>query len=97
MTGRLVDQQRIKAQVEQLARITRGGEVDLELAMRERRALADRVENKRSAYLSWMQKQGWPREVIDAELAELDKLLQTLRAEPFSQQSLQLGQGGLGF
>ena len=96
MSGeRLIDQARIKAQIEQLQRITKGGEIDVELAMQERKALADRVENRRGAYLTWMKAQGWPQEVIDVALAEFDELLQTLRMEPFSQQSMQLP--GLGF
>lgn len=91
MSGeRLIDRQRIQAQAELLQRITKGGETDVELAMRERRALAERVENRRGAYLAWMKKQGWPREMIDQELAELDQLLVTLRVEPFSQQAFQM-------
>lgn len=96
MGERLIDQARIKAQVEQLQHITKGGEIDVDLAMQERRALADRIENKRSAYLSWMRSNGWPQEIIDAELVEFDELLQTLRMEPFSQQAMQLP-GSLGF
>ena len=76
-------------------RITRGGEIDMDLAVAERRALAERVENKRGAYLAYLKKQGWPREAIDAELAEFDKLMVTLTAAPFSEQALQIG--NLGF
>jgi len=97
MSERLIDQQRIKAQLELANRITRGGEIDMDKAVQERRNLADRIENKRSAYLAYLKKQGWPQEAIDAELRELDELLVTLRQEPFSQQALQLGEGALGF
>ena len=95
MSERLIDRQRLQAQAEMLQRITKGGEIDVEQAMRERCNLADRVENKRSAYLSWMRKSGYPQELIDENLAELDSLLVTLRTEPFSQQGL--GIGDLGF
>ena len=90
MPDRLIDRERLRAQVDHLNRITRCGEIDIELAMRERRALADRVENKRTAYLSWMKKKGWPQQIIDDELSELDRLLSILRIEPFSQQALQM-------
>ena len=95
MRERLIDQQRIQAQLALANRITRGGEIDMDLAVQERRNLAARVETKRSAYIAYLKKQGWPREAIDAELVEFDKLMVTLAAEPFSEQSLQLG--NLGF
>ena len=95
MSERLIDRQRIQAQMELLSRITKGGETDVELAVQERRALAERVENKRGAYRNWLKKQGWPREMIDAELAEFDRLVVALRVEPFSQQALQMP--NLGF
>lgn len=90
MSERLIDRQRIQAQAELLERITRGGEIDPDMAVQERRDLADRVENKRGAYLNWLKSQGWPREIIDQELAEFDRLVAALRVEPFSQQAFQM-------
>ncbi len=87
---RLIDRQRIQAQAELLERITSGGQTDVEKAMRERKTLADRVENRRGAYLTHMKKMGWPREMIVEELAELDRLLVALRVEPFSQEAFQM-------
>jgi len=95
MRDRLIDQQRIKAQLALASRITRGGEIDMDKAVQERRNLAARIDNKRSAYLSWLKQAGWPQEAIDAELAEFDSLIETLRVEPFSQQAMQIGD--LGF
>ncbi len=95
MRDRLIDQQRIQAQLALANRITKGGEIDMDLAVQERRNLAARVENKRGAYIAYLKKQGWPRELIDAELVEFDKLMATLGAAPFSEQGLQLGD--LGF
>ncbi len=89
---RQVDQRRIKAQIDLATRITKGGEIDLEQAVKERAALADRVGEKRSFFLTWMKKRGTPRHEIEAELRALDELIVQLRATPFSQQSL----GGLG-
>ena len=90
MSDRLIDQQRIQAQMGLLNRITRGGEIDPDLAVRERCELADRVENKRGAYLAHLKKQGLPREMIEYELAEFDRVLAAFRVEPFSQQALQM-------
>ncbi len=89
---RQIDNQRITAQIELAQRITRGGEIDLEQAIKERMALADRVEGKRSAYLAWLKKKGYPQLIIDGELADLDELVRELRTPPFSQRAL----GGLG-
>ena len=89
---RTIDQQRIKAQIALATRITRHGEIDLEQALRERAALADRVGERRTVFLAWMKKQGTPRHEIEAELRALDALIVTLRTPPFSRQSL----GGLG-
>ncbi len=89
---RQVDQARITAQIELASRITRGGEIDLEQALKERAALADRVGEKRSFFLAWMKKQGKPRHEIEAELRALDALIAALRTPPFSRQAL----GGLG-
>lgn len=97
MSERLIDQERIKAQIDLANRITKGGEIDMDKAVQERRNLAARIENKRGAYLNWLKSQGWPREAIDAELAEFDKLVANLYAEPFSEQALQIGEGALGF
>ena len=87
---RIIDRERVAAQIDYHNRITRNGEVDLDKSMRERRALAERVENKRGAYLAHLKKQGLPREMIDYELAEFDRVLAAFRAEPFSQQALQM-------
>lgn len=95
MDDRLIDRQRIQAQADMLQRITKGGEIDVEMALQERRALADRVENKRAAYLAWMKQQGYPQEAIDQGLADMDRILVALRTEPFSQEALQIGD--LGF
>ncbi|KKL96293.1 hypothetical protein LCGC14_1845920 [marine sediment metagenome] len=89
---RQVDQQRIRAQIDLANRITRNGEVDMEQALKEREALADRVGEKRSFFLAWMKTRGTPRHEIEAELRALDELIVQLRTTPFSQQSL----GGLG-
>ena len=90
MGDRLIDRQRITAQVEMLHRITRGGEIDVDKALAERKALADRVDNKRTAYIAWMKKKGWPQAIIDDEVKELDRLVLILREEPFSQQAMQM-------
>ncbi len=90
MSERLIDQQRIQAQIGLLNRITRGGEIDPDLAVRERREIADRVDNLRGAYLAHLKKLGWPREMISYELAEFDRVVAAFRAEPFSQQALQM-------
>jgi len=89
---RQVDQRRIKAQIDLATRITKGGEIDLEQAVKERAALADRVGEKRSFFLAWMKKRGTPRHEIEAELRALDILIVQLRTPPFSRQAL----GGLG-
>ena len=89
---RQVDQRRIRAQIDLANRITRGGEIDMEQALKEREALADRVGEKRAVFLTWMKKRGTPRHEIEAELRALDALIATLRTPPFSRQSL----GGLG-
>ena len=89
---RQIDQQRIRAQIDLADRITRHGEVDMEQALKEREALADRVGEKRSFFLAWMKKRGTPRHEIEAELRALDALIIQLRTPPFSRQSL----GGLG-
>ena len=95
MRDRLIDQQRLKAQLELAARITKGGEIDMEKAVQERREMAARIDNKRGMYLTWLKKHGWPQEAIAVELAKFDKMMEHLRMEPFSQQALQLG--NLGF
>ena len=89
---RQVDRQRIQAQIALATRITKGGEVDMEQALKERAALAERVGERRTVFLAWMKKKGLPRHEIEAELRALDALIVTLRTPPFSQQSL----GGLG-
>ena len=89
---RPIDQARIKAQIDLAARITKGGEIDLEQAVKERAALAERVGERRPVFLAWMKKKGLPRHEIEAELRALDALIVALRTPPFSQQSL----GGLG-
>lgn len=85
---RLIDQQRIKAQIELSDRITRHGEIDLEQAVKERLALADRVDGKRAHFRAWMKKRGWPQHRIDVELRDLDILIRELRTEPFSRQAM---------
>lgn len=89
---RQIDQLRMQAQVDLADRITRHGEIDLEQAVKERLALADRVDGYRTGFLSWMRKRGWPQQIIDDELRDLDNLCRELRVEPFSRQAL----GGLG-
>ncbi|KKL70619.1 hypothetical protein LCGC14_2103100 [marine sediment metagenome] len=89
---RQIDQQRIRAQIDLANRITRHGEVDLEQALKERAALAERVGERRAVFLAWMKKKGMPRHEIEAELRGLDALIVQLRTSPFSRQSL----GGLG-
>lgn len=89
---RQVDQRRIQAQIDLADRITRHGEIDLEQAMKERKALADRVDTYRPYFIKWMQKRGWPQQVIDDEIRDLEVLIKELRTEPFSRQAL----GGLG-
>ena len=89
---RQIDQRRIQAQIALANRITKNGEVDLEQALKERAALAERVGERRTVFLAWMKKKGLPRHEIEAELRALDALIVTLRTPPFSQQSL----GGLG-
>ncbi|KKM27336.1 hypothetical protein LCGC14_1575790 [marine sediment metagenome] len=89
---RTIDQRRIKAQIDLATRITKGGEIDMEQALREREALADRVGEKRAFFLAWLKKRGTPRHEIEAELRALDILIVQLRTPPFSRQSL----GGLG-
>ncbi len=89
---RTIDQRRIKAQIDLATRITKGGEIDLEQAVRERTALADRVGAYRPEFLKWMKSQGLPRHEIEAELNALDALIIQLRTSPFAQQAI----GGLG-
>ena len=89
---RQIDQQRIAAQIDLANRITRHGEIDMEQALKEREALADRVGEKRAFFLAWMKNRGWPQLIIDEELRDLDMLIKELRTPPFSRQAL----GGLG-
>ncbi len=89
---RQVDQQRIKAQIDLADRITRHGEIDLDEALKERVALADRVDAYRPHFLAWMKKRGWPQLIIDGEMKDLDMLIRELRTPPFSQHAL----GGFG-
>ncbi len=89
---RQIDQRRIAAQVALANRITKHGEIDMEQALREREALAARVDGKRAYFLAWMRKQGWPQYRIDSELRRIDELIVSLRTPPFSRQAL----GGLG-
>ncbi len=86
-----VDQQRIAAQLDLINRITRGGEVDLDLALRERFALAARVDARRRAFFIWMKNEGWPQERINSELEALDMLIKVLRQDPTKPISLGLG------
>ena len=88
---RQIDQLRMKAQVDLANRITRHGEIDFEQAIKERLALADRVDGYRAGFIYWMRKHGWPQVVIDGELLDLDDLCAELRVEPFSRSAL----GGL--
>ena len=87
-----IDQRRIAAQIDLANRITRGGEVDMEQAVKERLALANRVADKRSYFLAWMKKKGWPQIIIEGELRDLDMLIVELCTPPFSRKAL----GGLG-
>lgn len=89
---RQIDQRRITAQIDLANRITRGGEIDMEKALKERAALADRVDGYRKGFLTWMKKQNMPRHEIEAELRAVDALIVQLRTPPFSRQAM----GGLG-
>lgn len=89
---RQIDQRRITAQIEMANRITRGGQIDMEQALKERVALADRVDGYRLRFLTWMKKQNLPRHEIEAELRAMDRLIVQLRTPPFSRQAM----GGLG-
>lgn len=89
---RQIDQRRITAQIDLANRITRGGEIDMEQALKEREALADRVDGYRKGFLTWMKKQNMPRHEIEAELRAVDALIVQLRTPPFSRQAM----GGLG-
>lgn len=89
---RQIDQRRITAQIDLANRITRGGEIDMEQALKEREALADRVDGYRSHFITWMKKQNMPRHEIEAELRAMDSLIVQLRVPPFSRQAM----GGLG-
>lgn len=87
-----IDNKRIAAQIALAQRITRGGEIDMDVAVKEREALADRIDGYRTPFIAWMKKRGWPQLVIDGEVADLDALIVELRTPPFSQQAL----GNLG-
>ena len=89
---RQIDQQRIQAQIALANRITRGGEIDLEQAIKERLLLADRIDARRTYFIAWMKKRGWPQLIIDGEVKEMEELIVELRTPPFSQRAL----GGLG-
>lgn len=89
---RRIDRERIAAQVALADRITKHGEVDMEQALRERLALADRVDGYRAGFLAWMKQRGWPQLIIDGEMKDLDALIVELRTPPFSRKAL----GGLG-
>lgn len=88
---RQVDQKRIQAQIALCDRITRHGEIDLEQAVKERLALADRVDGYRAGFIAWMKKENQPQHIIDLELRRMEGLIRELRTEPFSRQAL----GGL--
>jgi hypothetical protein len=79
---REIDRVRMKAQVDLLNRITKGGQVDPELAVAERLRLADRVADKRTQFTKWMKAQGFKAERIKGELARFDNLLAELRRDP---------------
>ena len=92
---RQADNERIAAQIQLAQRITRGGEVDMDVAVKERIALADRIDSYRRPFIEWMKKRGWPQLVIDGEVADLDALCVELRTPPFSQRALGAGFGGM--
>jgi hypothetical protein len=79
---RKVDRERGQSQIELMQRITRGGEVDLELALRERQRLAAKVDATRAEFIKWMKAQGYPRDRITRELQEADRLIQELKRSP---------------
>lgn len=79
---RSIDQQRLAAQLDFLNRITRGGEIDPELAYRERLALAARVSEKRGVFLKWMKLKGFTQDAINIELRRLDMVVAELTKDP---------------
>jgi hypothetical protein len=82
MRLRAIDKERIKAQIDFINRITRGGEIDLELAVAERKRLADRVADKRLQFIKWMRAQRFTNARINEELRLFDELLRELRRDP---------------
>ncbi len=80
---REVDRERGQSQVEFLQRITRGGEVDLEQVLKERKRLAAKVDASRAEFLKWMKAQGYSHDRITHELQESDRLIRELRRSPF--------------
>jgi hypothetical protein len=79
---RQIDRDRMQAQMEFLNRITKGGQVDPELALAERLRLADRVADKRTQFTKWMKAQGFKAEQVKRELSRFDNLLSELRRDP---------------
>jgi hypothetical protein len=79
---RQIDKERITAQIEFINRITKGGQIDYEAALKERFALAERLQNRRPAFIEWMKKQGFPSWRISEELSTLDRLIKELLRDP---------------
>jgi len=79
---RSIDQERMRAQLDLLNRITKNGTVDIELAYKERLALAARVSAKRSVFLKWMKLKGFTQDAIDIELRRLDMVVAELTKDP---------------
>ena len=79
---RQIDRDRMQAQVDLLTRITKGGQIDPELAVAERLRLADRVADKRTQFIKWMKTQGYKAERVKYELSRFDSLLAELRRDP---------------
>lgn len=77
-----VDRKRIAAQLEFINRVTKGGQLDYETAIKERKALAERVGNRRKQFLDWMKKQGFSQDRIAYEMSMFEKLLAELNRDP---------------
>jgi len=80
-----VDKERISAQIAFINRITKGGQIDYESALKERFALAERLQNRRPAFIEWMKRQGFPSWRINEELRTFDMLVKELLRDPLKQ------------
>jgi hypothetical protein len=93
---RQIDRDRMRAQVDLLTRITKGGQIDPELAVAERLRLAERVADKRTQFIKWMKAQGYKAERVKYELSRFDGLLLELRRDPSKVVDLNSLRGLLG-